>query len=211
MPYRQVYGGVLFDARHGLDLFTDSSCGHAGLPGCVLQKGIVAPYFWLVDLPVSAVFDTLTLPLTIGTPTGCPVDLAWKEGAGWYCSFEGSWNSNCGDSKLGVVVKVSDENLLTLTFYEEGRAAASQSGQEFPAGTICIFATVDSARTARLIGWHAGESFCADGKAEPLSGAVTLSDDGERLAVAPDEAPFRLNGCAFTTFSGTFNAFQPPE
>src|SRR5215468_6531347 len=64
MPYRQVYGGVVFDAKYGLAALTDGTCGHGGVPGCAFEKGILFPYFWTADLALSAILDTLTLPVT---------------------------------------------------------------------------------------------------------------------------------------------------
>ena len=62
------YGGVSDDIDWGWDVLTDSSCGHGGLPGCIVQKLIVAPYVLTVDLPLSVVGDTLTLPSTMNAP-----------------------------------------------------------------------------------------------------------------------------------------------
>src|SRR5262245_16820208 len=210
MPYRQMYGGVVFDARHGLGLLTDRTCGHGGVPGCVLQKGILCPYFWTVDLALSAVLDTLTLPITVGTPRGCPVDLSW-DGTGWYCSFRGSWSSSCGDTRLAVVLKVEPQGVVVAHVYEEGRpVTGAPSGEGIPTETICIFASMVSSHVARLTGWLPGH-FCQGGLIRALSGKLELSDDGRRLALHPDEAPFCLSGCAFTEFSGIFEDFQPPE
>jgi uncharacterized protein YceK len=209
MPYRQMYGGVAFDAKQGLDLLTDPTCGHAGPPGCVLQKAILAPYLWTVDLALSAVLDTLTLPITVATPTGCPVDLSWKQGFGWYCSFRGAWNTTCGDAKLAVVLKVEAGAVVVSHLYEEGRRVSAPSGDEISTESICVFASASSSRAAQLTGWLPGHS-CEGSTVRPLSGKLELSDDGKRLTLVPTEAPFRLNGCDFTAFSGTFEDFQPP-
>ena len=61
-----VYGGTKQDLALGMDVLMDTSCGHAGLPGCVIQKVFVAPYLLTVDLALSAIADTFTLPLMIG-------------------------------------------------------------------------------------------------------------------------------------------------
>ncbi len=47
----RVYGGVRIDAERGCDLFD--------------LDPLVATYVWAVDLPLSAVADTITLPITI--------------------------------------------------------------------------------------------------------------------------------------------------
>ncbi|MBI1311611.1 YceK/YidQ family lipoprotein [bacterium] len=54
---KAVYGGVKFDARHGTDWLRESveepPMALAGL------------YVWIIDLPISAIGDTITLPVTI--------------------------------------------------------------------------------------------------------------------------------------------------
>ena len=61
----QVYGGVTRSVRTGVWALADATCGHGGFPACALEKLIVAPYFLLVDTPLSCVGDTLTLPVVL--------------------------------------------------------------------------------------------------------------------------------------------------
>jgi uncharacterized protein YceK len=73
-----AYGGVRLDVESAAANLTDSSGGHGGLPGRLVQVCVVAPYLLLIDLPLSVVGDTLTLPLSEGTannsilPNGLP-------------------------------------------------------------------------------------------------------------------------------------------
>jgi uncharacterized protein YceK len=61
-PTSRPYGGVQSDAEAALALLGDTSGGHGGLIGRALQF-VIAPYLLAVDLPISAVGDTLTLPI----------------------------------------------------------------------------------------------------------------------------------------------------
>jgi uncharacterized protein YceK len=56
------FGGVRYDVEAAVTMLEDTSGGHGGLLGRSLQL-VLGPYLLLVDLPLSAVADTLTLPL----------------------------------------------------------------------------------------------------------------------------------------------------
>jgi uncharacterized protein YceK len=62
IPTRRVYGGVRYDAQVAITMLGDTSGGHGGLTGRLIQLTL-SPYVLLVDLPLSAIGDTLTLPL----------------------------------------------------------------------------------------------------------------------------------------------------
>jgi uncharacterized protein YceK len=63
IPTGRPYGGVRYDAELGMAMLADTSGGHGGLLGRSVQLLVLAPYFLAVDLPLSAVGDSLTLPL----------------------------------------------------------------------------------------------------------------------------------------------------
>jgi uncharacterized protein YceK len=52
-PANRVYGGVRLDADRGWDALSDGSNPALGM------------YLWFVDLPLSALGDTVTLPITL--------------------------------------------------------------------------------------------------------------------------------------------------
>jgi uncharacterized protein YceK len=54
---KKIYGGVAFDAHAGAGLLQEATLDP--------PKGLLGAYVWGVDLPLSAVGDTLTLPVTI--------------------------------------------------------------------------------------------------------------------------------------------------
>jgi uncharacterized protein YceK len=60
----QVYGGVRLDFQTIGGCWAGSGGGEAGAWDRVWQVGVVAPYVALVDLPLSVLADTVTLPLT---------------------------------------------------------------------------------------------------------------------------------------------------
>jgi uncharacterized protein YceK len=65
IPSGRVYGGVRYDIEKGIGLLIDGSGGCAGLSGRALQL-IIGPCLLMVDLPLSAVADTVTLPICQG-------------------------------------------------------------------------------------------------------------------------------------------------
>jgi uncharacterized protein YceK len=60
----KIYGGVVADVESSKNLLTDETGGHGGLSGRALELAI-APYLLLIDLPLSAIADSLTLPIVI--------------------------------------------------------------------------------------------------------------------------------------------------
>lgn len=60
IPTGRPYGGVRYDYESSMEMLADHTGGHGGVLGRSLQL-VVAPYLLLVDLPLSAVGDTLTL------------------------------------------------------------------------------------------------------------------------------------------------------
>jgi uncharacterized protein YceK len=60
----KMYGGVCEDVRWAWTLVSDSPGGSYPIAGKVAQL-VVAPCVLCIDLPLSAVADTLTLPLTV--------------------------------------------------------------------------------------------------------------------------------------------------
>jgi uncharacterized protein YceK len=62
-PAARVYGGVRYDIEGSTNDLTDMDGGHGGLPGLLVER-VLGTYLLLVDLPLSAVGDTLTLPIT---------------------------------------------------------------------------------------------------------------------------------------------------
>jgi uncharacterized protein YceK len=60
----EIYGGVCEDMRWAWTLVSDSPSGSYPVAGKVAQL-VVAPCVLCIDLPLSAVADTLTLPLTV--------------------------------------------------------------------------------------------------------------------------------------------------
>src|SRR4051794_35176803 len=60
----RVYGGVCLDAEGVTGLLGDTTGGHGGLPGRAVQI-VMGSYLLAVDLPLCAVADTLTLPVTL--------------------------------------------------------------------------------------------------------------------------------------------------
>lgn len=64
LPHRQPYGGVRIDVILGVDMFSEARCTDRGWEACVLQRVFVGPYLLSLDLLLSAVLDTATLPAT---------------------------------------------------------------------------------------------------------------------------------------------------
>jgi uncharacterized protein YceK len=60
------YGGVATDVKLAATCLTDSSGGHGGLAGRIAQVCVVVSYLLLIDLPLSYVGDSITLPFTYG-------------------------------------------------------------------------------------------------------------------------------------------------
>src|SRR5262249_16167514 len=56
------YGGVRYGVEGSTSLLMDTTGGHGGLPGFLVGK-FLGTYWLLVDLPLSVVGDTLTLPV----------------------------------------------------------------------------------------------------------------------------------------------------
>jgi len=64
VPTERVYGGVRYDFEKSMIMLADTSGGHGGWLGRSAQL-LLGPYLLLVDLPISAVGDTLTLPILL--------------------------------------------------------------------------------------------------------------------------------------------------
>lgn len=73
LPHRQPYGGVRIDVILGVDMFSEERCANRGWEACVLQRVFVGPYLLSLDLLLSAVLDTATLPAT-SSATGAAGD-----------------------------------------------------------------------------------------------------------------------------------------
>ncbi len=61
----KVYGGVAMGAKASWERLLDTEGGHGGLLALAVEKTVLLPYLVLIDLPCSAVGDTLTLPVTL--------------------------------------------------------------------------------------------------------------------------------------------------
>ena len=68
----RVFGGVRLDVKAAANYLGDATGGQGGLPGRACQVCVLAPYFPLIDLPLSRVGDTLTLPWADGWSANKP-------------------------------------------------------------------------------------------------------------------------------------------
>lgn len=103
--------------------------------------------------------------------------------------YVGGWSQICGHNQLGASWLTDGQNVI---------AAITTDPVAFFRGTAT------SATTATLTDWATQQDFS---DAQPLSGSMTLSDDGH-LLISPTEPPFSIEACNFDMYNGAFNGVQ---
>ncbi len=123
----------------------------------------------------------------------CPFDfLDDRAGQEQACVFTGRWNAGCGGSDLPATFSVLDGLV----------GVAIVTGQDSP--TLSFFAEPNAAREAELVGFTFGDD------AEQITGALSLSEDGRALTVAPAvDIAVAIDECAFETYEGEIAQIVP--
>jgi hypothetical protein len=119
------------------------------------------------------------------SPGGCARHFAQPTPAGAACTFAGTWNKRCRHQSLRA------------TFVSNGRHVAVVLEEPF----AFFVSDIGDGRDGRLRAAGVRPDFS---DARRTDGILSISSSGRRLVIAPAPAPFRLGGCDFVQYSGTF-------
>jgi hypothetical protein len=100
------------------------------------------------------------------------------------CGFNGPFSGGCGGN-------------LASAFTSNGTLLVALIDTNPVVG---FGATVQSATTAALVGWSS-DNFA---HTTPVSGQIRLENGGAQLIIAPGSAPFTVDGCSLSLYTGAY-------
>lgn len=138
--------------------------------------------------------STPTKAVTVG-PSRCPYRFDQDTPTGQACMFSGSVSLTCGPPDVPATF---------LSLLDDNGARYVWAAIFTPSGNMLMFlADPISPTVAVLWSWAFDPN-----DPHPLSGFMTLSDDGARLIMKPTAAPFAVGSCPFTLYNGQFDRIQ---
>ena len=146
-------------------------------------------------------------PTPTAPPGGqCPIDLSDDntEDGTPDCYYAGRWNPSCGDDKQEarwISDGIEDDGEPDIVVVEL---------LGFDPNFLFLAAEVTSPTSGELFAWFTVLNPTAD-DLNDTSGTLTLNDSSSTLVIDPDQAPFRINGCAFARYQGVLSDVVTPS